>query len=142
MPKVHVSPHPPLESIFACDDQSALLNNFVTSENPPPGAWSHHASPQSALGKVSFPLVLTIRSCAPPITSPGRCCGRTDARAVRLNCPTPLPARLVYTTERSGGGMNVSVQPSTGIFPTPRSAMNSWTISAKRKPKTDRKSVV
>ena len=54
------SPHPPLESIFACDDQSALLNNFVTSENPPPGAWSHHASPQSALGKVSFPLVLTI----------------------------------------------------------------------------------
>ena len=54
------SPHPTLESLFACDDQSALLHNFVTSENPPPGAWSHHATPQSALGKFGFPLVLTI----------------------------------------------------------------------------------
>ena len=52
--------HPDLETIFQCDDQSALLHNFATNHNPTPGAWSHHATPQSALGQVSFPLVLTM----------------------------------------------------------------------------------
>jgi len=55
-----ITRHPDLEAIFRCDDQSALLHNFVTNHNPAPGAWSHHAMPQSALGQVSFPLVLTV----------------------------------------------------------------------------------
>lgn len=52
--------HPDLEEIFRCDDQSALINNFVANVNPTPGAWSHHAGAQSALGQVSFPEVLTL----------------------------------------------------------------------------------
>jgi hypothetical protein len=53
-------PNPSLESIFRSEDQSALIDNYVTSEDPPPGAWSWHSSPQSPLGKVSFPEVLSI----------------------------------------------------------------------------------
>jgi len=52
--------HPALEEIFRCDDQSALIHNFVANVNPTPGAWSHHAMPQSVLGQVSFPLVLSL----------------------------------------------------------------------------------
>lgn len=52
--------HPDLEEIFSCNDQSALLHNYVANVNPTPGAWSHHATPQSVLGQVSFPEVLTI----------------------------------------------------------------------------------
>jgi len=48
-----------LATIFRCDDQSALIHNFVASEDPPPGAWSHHSAPLSPLGKVSLPDVLT-----------------------------------------------------------------------------------
>jgi len=44
-----------LASVFRCDDQSALINNFVASDDPPPGAWSHHSAPQSPLGRVMFP---------------------------------------------------------------------------------------
>lgn len=50
-----------LSAIFQCADQSALIHNFVASEDPPPGAWSHHATPQSPLGKVSFPEVFCLR---------------------------------------------------------------------------------
>src|SRR5436189_6461791 len=49
-----------LESIFRCDDQSALIHNYVANHDPPPGAWSHQSEPQSALGRISFPEVLTI----------------------------------------------------------------------------------
>src|SRR5690349_4300257 len=52
--------HPDLETIFRCDDQSALIDNYVASQDPPPGAWSRHASPQSPLGRVSFPEVLVL----------------------------------------------------------------------------------
>lgn len=51
---------PNLESIFRCNDQSALIHNFVAGEDPPPEPWLHYSRPQSPLGKVSFPLVLTI----------------------------------------------------------------------------------
>jgi len=52
--------HPDLTSIFLCNDQSALINNFVSSQDPPPGAWSFLSTVQSPVGKISFPQVITI----------------------------------------------------------------------------------
>ena len=50
--------HPPLEALFRCDDESALMHGHVTSHDPPPGAWSHHSAPLSPLGKVTFPEMI------------------------------------------------------------------------------------
>ena len=55
-----ISQYPDLTEIFRSPDQSALLNNYVVSEDPPDGAWSHHSAPQSPLGRFSFPEVLTV----------------------------------------------------------------------------------
>lgn len=52
--------HPDLASIFRSSDQNALIHNYVTSQDPSPGAWSHQSEPQSPLGRINFPLVLTI----------------------------------------------------------------------------------
>ena len=43
-----------LQQVFRCDDQSALIHNYVASDDPPPAAWGHHSAPQSPLGRVSF----------------------------------------------------------------------------------------
>ena len=43
-----------LTQIFRCSDHSALIHNYVASDDPPPGAWSHHSAPQSPLGRVCF----------------------------------------------------------------------------------------
>lgn len=37
-----------------------MIDNFVASEDPPPGAWNHHSTPQSPFGKTSFPEILVI----------------------------------------------------------------------------------
>lgn len=52
--------HQDLREIFRCGDQSALIANYVSNENPPAGAWNRHAAPQSPFGKVSFPEILSI----------------------------------------------------------------------------------
>jgi hypothetical protein len=49
-----------LDDIFRCSDQSALIDNYITNHDPPPGAWSHQSEVQSALGRVTFPLVMSI----------------------------------------------------------------------------------
>jgi len=62
-----------LESIFHCDDQSALINNLVSSEDPPDGPWSHHSAAQSPLGRASFPSILSIvRGLVCTLDSAGR----------------------------------------------------------------------
>ncbi|MEX0653854.1 MAG: trehalase family glycosidase [Phycisphaeraceae bacterium] len=49
-----------LAQVLASDDQSALLHDLVVSEDPPAGAWSRHTPPQSPLGRVGFPGVLSL----------------------------------------------------------------------------------
>jgi hypothetical protein len=51
---------PALSPIFRCNDQSALIHNYVTNHDPPPGAWSRQSEVQSPLGRVTFPLVITV----------------------------------------------------------------------------------
>jgi len=49
-----------LSEVFRCGDQSALIANYVSSEDPPAGAWNRHSPPQSPFGKISFPEILSM----------------------------------------------------------------------------------
>jgi len=43
-----------LEKILRCDDQSALIHNFVANADAGVRAWANHSGPRSPLGSVSF----------------------------------------------------------------------------------------
>ena len=54
--------HPDLESIFKCNDLSYLNHNFVASHNPAPHGWEGFTHAQSAIGRFTFPDVMTMHT--------------------------------------------------------------------------------